>query len=121
MRPGIARTSARPTRSSRRRELSSREHLRPRLRGHGQQRAVRVRHPHADGRIAHINLTLLAWSGHAADQMVGKRFSNLLTMPGRIYYETHIAPPLRMQGFFNEFAIDLVTAAGEPLPTARMR
>jgi sigma-B regulation protein RsbU (phosphoserine phosphatase) len=36
-------------------------------------------------------------------------------MAGRIYYETHIAPLLRMQGFFNEFAIDMVTAAGEPL------
>ena len=68
-----------------------------------------------NGRIAHINLTLLAWSGHAADQMVGKRFGDFLTMPGRIYYETHIAPLRQMQGFFNEFAIDLVTAAGEPL------
>ena len=51
---------------------------------------------------------------HAAGQMVGKRFSDFLTMPGRIYYETHIAPLLRMQGFFNEFAIDMVTAGGEP-------
>jgi sigma-B regulation protein RsbU (phosphoserine phosphatase) len=49
------------------------------------------------------------------DQMVGKRFSDFLTMPGRIYYETHIAPLLRMQGFFNEFAIDVLTAAGDPL------
>ncbi|MGF6429967.1 PAS domain-containing protein [Bradyrhizobium elkanii] len=69
---------------------------------------------HPNGRIEHINLTLLAWSGHPADQMVGKRFSDFLTIPGRIYYETHNAPLLRMQGFFNEFAIDLVTAAGEP-------
>jgi sigma-B regulation protein RsbU (phosphoserine phosphatase) len=30
-------------------------------------------------------------------------------MDGRIYYETHIAPLLRMQGFFNEFAIEMVT------------
>jgi sigma-B regulation protein RsbU (phosphoserine phosphatase) len=70
---------------------------------------------HANGRIEHVNLTFLAWSGHAADQMVGKRFSDFLTMPGRIYYETHIAPLLRMQGFFNEFAIDMLTAGGEPL------
>ena len=41
--------------------------------------------------------------------MIGKRFSDFLTMPGRIYYETHIAPLLRMQGFFNEFAIDMLT------------
>ena len=47
--------------------------------------------------------------------MIGKRFSDFLTMPGRIYYETHIAPLLRMQGFFKEFAIDMLTADGEPL------
>ena len=70
---------------------------------------------HASGRVGHVNQTFLEWSGHAADQMVGKRFSDFLTMPGRIYYETHIAPLLRMQGFFNEFAIDMVTAGGEPL------
>ena len=57
---------------------------------------MRVRHLHANGRIGYVNLTFLAWSGHAADQMVGKRFSDFLTMPGRIYYETHIAPLLRM-------------------------
>ena len=70
---------------------------------------------HASGRVDHVNRTFLEWSGHTADQMVGKRFSDFLTTPGRIYYETHIAPLLRMQGFFNEFAIDMVTAAGEPL------
>ena len=37
-------------------------------------------------------------------------------MARRIYYETHIAPLLRMQGFFNKFAPDLETAAGERLP-----
>jgi phosphoserine phosphatase RsbU/P len=37
-------------------------------------------------------------------------------MAGRIYYETHIAPLLRMQGFFNEFALDFETAAGDRLP-----
>jgi sigma-B regulation protein RsbU (phosphoserine phosphatase) len=62
-----------------------------------------------------VNKTLLRWVGHTAEQMAGKRFSDFLTMAGRIYFETHIAPLLRMQGFYNEFAIDIVTAAGEPL------
>jgi sigma-B regulation protein RsbU (phosphoserine phosphatase) len=68
-----------------------------------------------NGRIARVNRTLLGWTGHSADDMVGKRFSDFVNMAGRIYYETHIAPLLRMQGFFNEFAIDMVTAAGEPM------
>jgi len=68
-----------------------------------------------NGRIARVNKTLLGWTGHSADDMVGKRFSDFVNIAGRIYYETHIAPLLRMQGFFNEFAIEMVTAAGEPL------
>jgi sigma-B regulation protein RsbU (phosphoserine phosphatase) len=68
-----------------------------------------------NGRIERVNKTLLGWTGHTADQMTGKRFSDFLNTAGRIYYETHIAPLLRMQGFFNEFAVDMVTAAGEPL------
>jgi sigma-B regulation protein RsbU (phosphoserine phosphatase) len=68
-----------------------------------------------NGRIARVNATLLKWIGRTADEMIGKRLSDFLNMAGRIYYETHIAPLLRMQGFFNEFAIDMVTAAGEPI------
>jgi sigma-B regulation protein RsbU (phosphoserine phosphatase) len=68
-----------------------------------------------DGRIAHVNKTLLGWTGHIADDMIGKRFSDFLNIAGRIYYETHIAPLLRMQGSFNEFAIEMTTAAGEPI------
>lgn len=68
-----------------------------------------------NGRVARVNKTLLRWIGHTAQEMVGKRFSDFLNMASRIYFETHIAPLLRMQGFYNEFAIDMVTAAGEPL------
>jgi sigma-B regulation protein RsbU (phosphoserine phosphatase) len=68
-----------------------------------------------NGRIAHVNKTLLGWSGYTAGDMIGKRFSDFVNMAGRIYYETHIAPLLRMQGFFNEFTIEMVTAAGEPM------
>lgn len=69
----------------------------------------------ANGRVQHVNRTFLAWSGHRVDEMIGKRFSDFLSMAGRIYYETHIAPLLRMQGFFNEFAIDVLNAGGEPM------
>jgi sigma-B regulation protein RsbU (phosphoserine phosphatase) len=68
-----------------------------------------------NGRIQRANKTLLGWTGHTADQMAGKRFSDFLNMAGRIYYETHIAPLLRMQGFFSEFAIDMVSATGAPI------
>jgi phosphoserine phosphatase RsbU/P len=68
-----------------------------------------------NGRIERVNKTLLGWIGRPADEMIDKRFSDFLNMAGRIFYETHVAPLLRMQGFFNEFAIDMVTATGEPM------
>ncbi len=69
-----------------------------------------------DGRIRKVNATLAVWTGFGADKFIGRRLHEFLNMAGRIYYETHIAPLLRMQGFFNEFAIDFETAAGERLP-----
>jgi sigma-B regulation protein RsbU (phosphoserine phosphatase) len=68
-----------------------------------------------NGRIDYVNQTFLGWSGHAANQMIGKRLSDFLTMAGRIYYETHMAPLLRMQGTFEEVAIDVLKADGQPL------
>ncbi len=70
----------------------------------------------ADGRILKVNATLEAWTGFPADKFIGRRLHQFLNMAGRIYYETHIAPLLRMQGFFNEFALDFETSAGERLP-----
>lgn len=47
---------------------------------------------------------------------MGKRFRDLLNVAGSIFYETHFAPLLRMQGFFYEVALDLSTADGQTLP-----
>lgn len=68
-----------------------------------------------DGRIARVNTTLCSWTGYSHGHFAGKRVHQFLNMAGRIYYETHIAPLLRMQGFFNEFALDFVTESGERL------
>jgi sigma-B regulation protein RsbU (phosphoserine phosphatase) len=69
-----------------------------------------------DGRIVKANATFSKWMGWPADQLIGKRFLDLLNIAGRIFYETHFAPLLRMQGFFNEVALDLVTQQGKRLP-----
>ncbi|ACS54923.1 PAS domain-containing sensor histidine kinase [Rhizobium leguminosarum] len=69
-----------------------------------------------DGRIVKVNRTLSTWIGIPAEQLLGKRLHDLLNTSGRIFYETHFAPLLRMQGFFNEVALDLVTVDGRKLP-----
>lgn len=69
----------------------------------------------ADGRIIRSNQTLSRWTGYSPKQLLGKHLRELLTVAGGIFYETHFAPLLRMQGFFDEVALDLVTADGEVL------
>ncbi|MFZ2007279.1 MAG: ATP-binding protein [Stellaceae bacterium] len=70
----------------------------------------------ADGRIIKANLTLATWLGRHRDEFAGARFQDFLNIAGKIYYETHFAPLMRMQGFFNEVALDLVRVDGTPLP-----
>jgi sigma-B regulation protein RsbU (phosphoserine phosphatase) len=68
-----------------------------------------------DGRIFKANATFCTWMGFEPPQLAGKRLHDLLNIAGRIFYETHFAPLLRMQGFFNEVALDLITRRGERL------
>lgn len=70
----------------------------------------------ADGTIFKCNATLCSWIGFAPEVLIGKRLRDLLTVPGRIFYETSFAPALLLQGRFEEMALDLVKADGEKLP-----
>ncbi|MEV5446042.1 MULTISPECIES: SpoIIE family protein phosphatase [unclassified Streptomyces] len=70
-----------------------------------------------DGTIAKINTTLLHWLGLDRDAVVGRmRFSDLLTVGGKLYHETHYAPLLRMQGEVSGIAMDVKRADGERIP-----
>jgi PAS domain S-box-containing protein len=69
-----------------------------------------------DGRITKANRTFETWTGHEAASLIGRRFQDLLNIAGKIYYETHFAPLLRMQGYFNEVALDIVRRNQSRLP-----
>ncbi|MET7442430.1 PP2C family protein-serine/threonine phosphatase [Streptomyces sp. NPDC004082] len=70
-----------------------------------------------DGQIAKVNGTLLKWLGYERGDLVGRmRFSDLLTVGGRLYHETHFAPLLRMQGEISGIALELKAADGSRLP-----
>ncbi len=69
-----------------------------------------------EGRIVKVNATFCAWTGRSPEDLKGKRLRDLLNVAGSIFYETHFAPLLRMQGFFHEVALDLRTADGKVLP-----
>ncbi|WP_310431747.1 SpoIIE family protein phosphatase [Streptomyces sp. 3330] len=70
-----------------------------------------------DRTITKINTTLLDWLGHARGDLVGRRtFSELLTVGGRLYHETHFGPLLSMQGEISGIALELRAADGSRLP-----
>lgn len=70
-----------------------------------------------DGTIAKINTTLLGWLGYTRTELVGRRrFSDLLSIGGKIYHETHYAPLLAMQGEVSGVALDLRAKDGTKLP-----
>ncbi|MFB9363643.1 PP2C family protein-serine/threonine phosphatase [Actinoplanes nipponensis] len=70
-----------------------------------------------DGTITQINSTLLGWLGHTRAELVGRRrFRELLTVGGQVYYETHLSPLLRMSGEINGIALELRAADGTRLP-----
>jgi PAS domain S-box-containing protein len=69
-----------------------------------------------DGTILRANRTIGAWTRYDPGELEGRRFQALLSTGGRIYYETHVGPLLRMQGSVSEIALDVVRADGERLP-----
>ena len=70
-----------------------------------------------DGRILKVNRTFLDWLGYVREEVAGKkRFVDLLTVGGRIYFETHFNLLLRMQDSVDEIALDVVCKDGRILP-----
>ena len=70
-----------------------------------------------DGTVIRANRTLERWTGFERTELIGaKRLQDLLAPGARIYYETHCAPLLQMQGSVREIAVELVLADGGRLP-----
>ena len=69
-----------------------------------------------DGTIIRTNRTLRRWLGYDDDLVERRRFLELLAPGDRIYYETHYAPLLLMQGEVRGIAVELICADGSRLP-----
>jgi sigma-B regulation protein RsbU (phosphoserine phosphatase) len=67
------------------------------------------------GRVVLVNHTLRTWLDLGDSELLGKRLLDLLPMAGRVFYETHFAPLLLMQGYFHEVALDLLKRDGTRL------
>ena len=69
-----------------------------------------------DGHIVKANKTFADWIGSSPEALLGAPFHDILTFGGRIAYETHLAPLLRLQGRVNELAFDLLRPDGSKVP-----
>jgi PAS domain S-box-containing protein len=71
-----------------------------------------------DGLIIRANATFATWTGYGKDELAGHmHFMDLLPIGGKMFYETHLAPLLRMHGTVNEIALDLICKDGRMIPS----
>ncbi len=70
-----------------------------------------------DGTIVRVNQTFVDWTQHTREALLaGTKFQSLLATGSKIYYETHYAPLIRMQGVANEIAFELACGDGRIMP-----
>ncbi len=71
----------------------------------------------ANGLFLAANAIFLKWLGYEGSELVGRRrFQDLLSVGGRIFYQTHVAPLLGMQGSVAEVKLDIEHRNGQTLP-----
>lgn len=68
------------------------------------------------GDILQANLTFCRWLGYSREELLGRKLQDLLTIGGRIFHQTHLAPLMQMQGSVSEVKLEMVRRDGEPLP-----
>lgn len=70
----------------------------------------------AAGTVLEVNGTLCRWVGYTQDELVGhKKVTDLLTVGGRIFFQTHWLPILQVRGSISEVKFQLLRADGELL------
>ncbi|NOT42522.1 MAG: PAS domain S-box protein, partial [Alphaproteobacteria bacterium] len=68
-----------------------------------------------DGVIVEVNTVFVAWTGQRREALAGRRFQDLLTISGQIFYEAQFAPSLRRPGVVREMTCQLKRVSREPL------
>jgi anti-anti-sigma regulatory factor len=69
-----------------------------------------------DGRVLAANATLLAWLGYDLGELDGQHFEKLLPPGGRIFYQTHFFPLLKLHGRAEEVYLSLRARDGGDVP-----
>lgn len=70
-----------------------------------------------DGSIFNLNTTFLLWIGYSKAEVIGSlKLSDLFSMGGKIYFETHFFPLIQMQGSVNEVYFNIKRKDGSEFP-----
>lgn len=69
-----------------------------------------------DGTILTVNSTLLGWLGCDAVELMGRHVELIFPPGGRIFYQTHLFPLLKLHGRAEEIYISLRSAEGIDVP-----
>jgi sigma-B regulation protein RsbU (phosphoserine phosphatase) len=71
----------------------------------------------AGGAILQANRTGVTWLGYPRQELTGgMRLQDLLSIGGRVFYQTHCEPMLRLRSTVAEVQIDLVRRDGTRVP-----
>ena len=74
------------------------------------------------GLLMSANATFLKWFGYELSDLLGsQRFQDLLSVGGKIFYQTHIGPLLEMQKSVAEVKFDIKHRDGQKLMRQRKR
>jgi PAS domain S-box-containing protein len=69
-----------------------------------------------DGSIRMVNRTLQDWLGYPLDELQGQHIDTILSAAGRIFYQTHLFPLLRIEGHVEEVYFPLRQQDGSDVP-----
>ena len=69
-----------------------------------------------DGHVAAANLTLASMLDVPRQSLLGRHVDTLLDLPGRIFYQTHVFPALKLQTRVHEVYLSLRDARGDAVP-----
>ncbi|MBE7177257.1 MAG: PAS domain S-box protein [Mucilaginibacter polytrichastri] len=69
-----------------------------------------------DGTLIKINQTLLAWLGYTEEEMIGEKFTMLLSRGGQVHFELFFWPLVNVTKTVKELSYEIVRKDGSSLP-----
>lgn len=69
-----------------------------------------------DGSVVSVNTTLCRLLQYGREELVGKHLQAIFSAGGRVFYQTHFFPLLKLQGEVEELYMSLRAKSGEEIP-----